>query len=70
MKIFKSGVKKHYMFWTNVEWQNVKISICLKMRLTTNNTIKNKILATENKSEIVSKIYDDDDDDANSIKLL
>ena len=58
------------MFWTNVERPNVKISISLKLRITTNSVMKNKILPSKNKLEILSKIYGGDDNDDNTIKLL
>lgn len=58
------------MFWTNVERLNVKISISLKLRITTNSTMKNKILPYKDKLEILSKIYGGDDNDDNTIKLL
>lgn len=58
------------MFWANFERPNVKISISLKLRITTNNIMKNKILPSKNKLEILSKIYGGDDNDDNTIKLL
>ena len=58
------------MFWTNVEWLNVKINISLKLRLTKNSTIKTKILPSKNKLEIVSKIYGGDDKYDSTIKRL
>ena len=58
------------MFWTNVERPNVKISISLKLRITTNSVMKNKILTSNNKLEILSKNYGGDDNDDNTIKLL